>query len=260
MNGRSWWGGFNLEQDEALRWRIGPLTLWLRRRLHEWQLAHRRDDGEIDHPPLEAGMPESEWSRAAEAHLERFVFRETKAAVELVPMLADRPVVTRPVVPFYLSGGEEVTVYVSSPLWVRILTGGVFMQEVATQRPSDTWVGPNTREGELCYASETHCRLSLDELPWRPHRAVTPLLIRNRDRRPLLIERLNLPVGYLSLYANEQGALWTQTVTIKREQGSDVLDVGTASPAEAGAARLVCRPRSEPDKGGVIRAFTSLFG
>src|SRR3569832_2052166 len=234
MNGRSWWGGFNLEQDEALRWRIGPLTLWLRRRLHEWQLAHRRDDGEIDHPHLAAG--------------------------ELVPMLADRPVVTRPVVPFYLSGGEEVTVYVSSPLWVRILTGGVFMQEVATQRPSDTWDGPNTREGELCYASETHCRLSLDELPWRPHRAVTPLLLRNRDRRPLLIERLNLPVGYLSLYANEQGALWTQTVTIKREQGSDVLDVGTASPAEAGAARLVCRPRSEPDKGGVIRAFTSLFG
>ena len=89
---------------------------------------------------------------------------------------------------------------------------------------------------------------------------MTPLLIRPRDRRPLLIERLNLPVGYLSLYANEQGALWTQTVTIKREQGSDVLDVGTASPAEAGAARLVCRPRSEPDKGGVIRAFTSLFG
>src|SRR3569832_246626 len=260
MNRRSWWGGFNLERDEALRWRIGPLTLWLRRRPHEWQLAHRRDDGEIDHPPLEAGVTESEWSRAAEAHNERIDFRETKAAIELVPMLADRPVVTRPKVPIYLSGGEEVTVYVSSPLRVRSLAGGVFMQEVATQRPSDTWVGPNTREGELCYASETHCRLSLDELPWRPHRAVTPLLLRNRDRRPLLIERLNLPVGYLSLYANEQGALWTQTVTIKREQGSDVLDVGTASPAEAGAARLVCRPRSEPDKGGVIRAFTSMFG
>src|SRR3569833_2261249 len=45
MNGRSWWGGFNLERDEALRWRIGPLTLWLRRRPHEWQLAHRRGDG-----------------------------------------------------------------------------------------------------------------------------------------------------------------------------------------------------------------------
>src|SRR3569832_575641 len=86
MPGRSWWGGYNLEQDEALRWRIGQLNLWLRRRLHEWQLAQRRDDGEIDHPPREAGMPESEWSRAAEAHLERFVFRETKAAVELVPM------------------------------------------------------------------------------------------------------------------------------------------------------------------------------
>src|SRR3569832_498815 len=63
MNRRSWWGDFNLERDEALRWRIGPLTLWLRRRPHEWQLAHRRDDGEIDHPPLEAGVTESEWSR-----------------------------------------------------------------------------------------------------------------------------------------------------------------------------------------------------
>src|SRR3569833_3342056 len=100
MNGRSWWGGFNLERDEALRWRIGPLTLWLWCWPFVWLLVFRCVVGVFVFLLLEAGVTESEWSRAAEAHLERFVFRETKAAIELVPMLADRPVVTRPVVPF----------------------------------------------------------------------------------------------------------------------------------------------------------------
>lgn len=257
-NGRTWWGSFHLEHNAALRWRIGPLSLWLRRLPREWQLAQRRDHGPINEQELEAGVPESEWARVAELPFERFVFRQTRASIVLTPALADRPLVTRPMMPFHLSSGEEVTVYVSSPLWVRITTEGVLLKELATQRPSDTWFGPSTRVGELCYASATHCRLNLDELPWRSHRAVTPLLIRNRDRQSLLVERLNLPVGYLSLFADEQGALWTQTVTIKREQGNDVLDVSAAPPAQS--AQLLCKPRSEPEKGGVIRALTSLFG
>lgn len=257
---RQWWGRFAVEERQALRWRIGPLTLWVRRLAQEWQLSHRRDD-DAEQDSTEIAAPESDWDAAARAELERFVFRRTGAALELTPALADRPVVTRPVVPFYLGGGEEVTVYVSSPLWLRVAAGEVVMRELAIQRPSDTWVGPSTREGELCYASRTHCRLEADELPRRSYRAVTPLLIRNRDRRPLLIERLSLPVAYLSLFATAQGELWTQTVTIKREQGTGaVMDVGTAPPAGLGPTQLLCRPRSEPDKGGVIRAFTSLFG
>lgn len=258
---RVWWGKFNVEQGRVLRWRIGPLTLWLRRLAREWQLAHVRGEEAENSQALEVGASESDWDAAAPVNLERFVFRQTAAAIELAPMLADRPVVTRPVMPFYLSGGEEATVYVSSPLWVRIAAGGVLLKEIGTQRPSDTWFGPSTRVGEVCYASRTHCRLSADELPWRPYRAVTPLLIRNRNQQPLLIDRLNLPVGYLSLFTSEQGTLWTQTVTIRRDQGADaVMDVATAPPLEAGATQLVSRPRSEPEKGGVIRAFTSLFG
>lgn len=249
-----------MEERQALRWRIGPLTLWVRRLAQEWQLSHRRDE-DAEQDWTETATPESDWDAAARADLERFVFRRTGAALELTPALADRPVVTRPVVPFYLGGGEEVTVYVSSPLWARVAAGEVVMRELAIQRPSDTWVGASTREGELCYASRTHCRLAVDELPRRSYRAVTPLLIRNRDRRPLLIERLSLPVAYLSLFATTQGELWTQPVTIKREQGvGAVMDVGAAPPAELGPTQLLCRPRSEPEKGGVIRAFTSLFG
>lgn len=261
MNAWVWWGRFNLEQGQALRWRIGPLTLWLRRLPREWQLSHIRGEEPEDGEFLETGVPEQDWERSAQVNLERFVFRQTAPNIDITPVLADRPVVTRPLVPFHLSGGEEVTMYASSPLWVRVAAGGVFIKEIAIQRPSDTWFGPSTRSGELCYASQTRCRLSLDELLWRPYRAVTPLLIRNREPQPLLIERLNLPVAYLSLFVTEQARLWTQTVTIRRDQGSDaVMDVGTAPPAEAGPTRLLCRPRSEPEKGGVIRALTSLFG
>lgn len=260
MSSRVWWGHYALEEGRVLRWRIGPLELWLRRLPREWRISHRRGDA---HAPdaLETAVPEAEGDVIARTTLERFVVGGTPSEVVLTPALADRPVVVRPLTPFHLGGGAEVTVYVSTPLWVHIAAGEVFMTGIATERPSDTWFGPSTGEGELCYAGHTHCRLSVAELPWRPSRAVTPLLIRNRERLPLLIERLNLPVAYLSLFANERGELWTPTVTIERGQGmAPTLDVGMAPPAEIGPTRLVGRPRSEPAKGGVIRVFTSLFG
>src|SRR3569832_2497581 len=109
MNRRSWWGGFNLERDEALRWRIGTLTLWLRRRPHEWQLAHRRDDGEIDHPPLESGVSGGGGARAAGARRGRGGGRGAGAAGGRGPRRADRPGGARPGGPGGRSGGEEGT-------------------------------------------------------------------------------------------------------------------------------------------------------
>ena len=37
---RPWWGEYELELDEAVKWEIGPLHLWLRRSRSEWWLAH----------------------------------------------------------------------------------------------------------------------------------------------------------------------------------------------------------------------------
>ena len=75
-----------------------------------------------------------------------------------------------------------MTIYVSSPVWIRLETAtGTLLDELPTIRQSDTWHGPNTREGELCYASRTFCRTNIDALPIRQNRALSPVIIYNHE-------------------------------------------------------------------------------
>ena len=129
-------------------------------------------------------------------------------------------------------------------------------------RPSDTWFGPSTREGELCYGSQTNCLLHLDELPFRPHRAITPVMVKNKAETALLIERMSLPVNYLSLFHASSGQLWTQTITMERREEENVatLQLAKGLPSQAGRAMPVCGPRLKSDKRVLMRALTALFG
>ena len=171
--------------------------------------------------------------------------------------------VTRPVVPFHLCAGEEATVYVSLPVWIRLEAGPhkLMLKEIAIQRLSDTWFGPSTLEGELCYASATYCHQELHEVPIYAYRAITPVLIQNRTKETLVMERLSLPADYLAVYGTPDNNLWTSRVSVNWEHGNTVaVKIEAQPPLEAGQAQLLCVPRHEPDKGGVIRAVASLFG
>jgi hypothetical protein len=134
------------------------------------------------------------------------------STIRLTPALADRPVVIQSETPFHIMPGQNMTYYVSTPLWVAFHTGKplVNMTEMPLFRPSDTWFGPSTTQGELCFASTTSGRLRLDDIRFRPHRAVTVVLLRNMTGNPVLLKSLNLPVPNLSLYESADGYLWTQ--------------------------------------------------
>ncbi len=164
---KSWWGNFKLEYNQSRLWTIGPLRFIVRCLAGEWQVGNEKIDANSenhDHWHIEVTdlLPETLTNNA------RYVFHQNPRLLTITPLLADRPIISRPVIPFYLTAGEEVTVYVSTPLWLKLSVGASskkVLEEIAIQRPSDTWFGPSTREGELCYASSTHCRLNLDELP-----------------------------------------------------------------------------------------------
>ncbi len=257
-----WWGEFSFSDGQALRWRIGPLSIHIQRLSREWRLGYKRCDTVGDCavdveracPADPAVVPDIQ---------NRFVFRRTTDTLWLMPTLADRSVVARPVSPFYVPPGEETVLFVSSPLWVQTCANynRQLLESVPIVRPSDTWFGPSTREGELCYASTTHCRLTLEELPIRPHRAVTPVQIINRATESLLVERINLPVIYLSLYSADPGQLWTDMVTITREALDEnaSLRLHKRPPPQAGEATLLCEPQMHADKGILSRAFSALF-
>jgi hypothetical protein len=275
-----WWGDFSIDDGATGRWDVGPLTLWLSRLEHEWRISYRHH-GDPLHTAASVTIPiplEEQTSlrrneqtslyndSALKMHSTRFAFKRTEASIVVRPGLADRAVVVRPETPLYVPAGENVTLYVTTGLWLQIKTGDFKRElfEVPSFRASDTWFGTSTREGELCYASRTLGRLKLADLPLRYSRAVTPILVRNRGKDPLLVERIQLPVQYLALYRASNDILWTQPVKMTRQEHEDRIDVAMdpGAPPEAPQAILTQEPRehTEPNLiGRTFAAFNSLF-
>ena len=258
----SWWGDFKLDNEQSRFWQIGPLTLIVRCLSGEWQIAHERKGNVADKESVWETRDTDQLPETLDKY-SRYIFQKTTGLLNIAPQLPDRPIVSRPHTPFYLSAGEEVTVYVSSPLWLQLMVGSPAreLESIAIQRPSDTWFGPSTLEGELCYATTTHCRINLEDIPIRQHRAITPVFICNQADTTLAVERLNVPAPFLPLYTSSSGQLWSPKVTLIREKDGDManLKIDNRPPAEAKHAVQLGNPRKTADSSVLFRAFNAVF-
>ena len=254
-----WWGEYEVPEDRLRYWQIGPLQLWVERLTHEWRLVMQASNDLLANDVVtEVVDPREDLLELGQ--IRRFGTSHAGRSIRLRPMLADRAVVSRPETPFCIPSNEQVTVYVGTPIWVGVSTNGTQLHQTPTLRPSDTWLGPPTREGELCYASRTFCRLSLDRLHSRPHRATTAVTIANQTPEVLEIARLKLPVPNLNLY-HDGSRLWTQDVLLKHDEVGDFVAMETlaAPPAQAPAATLI-EPARVPESNNIlVRAFSNLF-
>ncbi|HEY7865667.1 MAG TPA: hypothetical protein VIC51_06660 [Psychromonas sp.] len=258
-NESPWWGEVNLDKDSCLQLDIGPLSVVIEHSDYEWRI-HSQREKEVDANDNRLHKIVGQFSPCYYQDVTRYVVNSSSNHIQLLPALADRPVVCRPVSPINLDAGASVILYVSTPIYVRINlinNKTSLLQELATQRLSDTWFGPSTCSGELCYASVTSGRLDLQKIPYRILRATTPLIIHNNADDNLLFERVALPAPLLSLYAAENGQLWTQNVTLTREDDGDFaqLKLGKA-PLET---LFVNGPRKNAGHGQLIRAFSAIF-
>ncbi len=256
-----WWGSFTIPHGTFGRWRVGPMTMWIQRLRNEWRVATEAERDQLTE--MSVTIPSDGRDLLSLPTVVRFGVDDDDETIVIEPRLADRPVVTRPESPFHLPAGEAVTLYVSTPLWVALAPGGTrdVIEEVPTMRPSDTWFGPNTRTGELCYATRTTCRLRLEELPIRPHRAVTEVRLDNRADSELVLERMQLPVEYLALYQAKDGVVWTQDVSLTRVEAEELapLRVDPGAPRAAEGRPRLSPPRKELTGNILVRAFSSLF-
>lgn len=259
---RVWWGEFPLETDQAGLWSVGPMTLWLRRQSREWQVAYASANDPLAElvsvqVPNESELPPEGTS------CKRYPLGKTGEALRLTPRLADRPVVSQPATALYLLPGEAISIIVSSPVWVVVeeAARGV-LQEMPVFRPSDTWYGPATEEGGLSYAATTLAHVHFGLVPYSPFRAITPVTLRNNASDILPVDRINLPVPYLSLYEGKDAWLWTSPVSFDRHDGHEdqaAMSIGKTLPDEAGRCRLLSAPRKNPDQNQVIRTFSRIF-
>ena len=260
----TWWGPYSLDDGQTIQWEIGPLRLAIQRRLNEWHIAYEQRDvidpetSEWSHIPAAPDIIKFDY-----ANTERHVVSQTNEKLWIRPVLADRPIIIRPLMPLYVPTAEEITIFASSPLWMSIEVGDPpkKLQEIPIQRPSDTWFGPSTMEGELCYASRTHGRLRLEQIPTRAHRAITQLTVRNQASSSLLVERFSLPVPYLTLFETADSVLWTQSVVMERtrDAGLAAFHVEPDPSEQAGETRSLGEPRQQPTQSMIIRAFGVLF-
>ena len=257
-----WWGDFRIGIGESLLWELGAVRFAVQRQELEWRIActkrpeEEQDEWQITRPEEISPDINDAW--------ERYVCAHNDKPLHIMPVLADRSVVSRPSSPFTLLPGEAVQIYVSTPLWVKIMMADkeIVLKEFSLLPLSDTWFGSSTREGELCYAARTYARLVLDAMPHHAHRATTVLILQNRAESVLVLERLNLPVTYLGLYHNGAGELWTEAIELIRGEDSDTaeLKIKPGPPIGVKGAERIAEPRKRAQDGLLVRTLGSLFG
>lgn len=258
-----WWGKYGTTPDRWSHWRIGPLSLFAQPRAGEWRIALRHYPDAQD-SSLGVDL-ETDAEPDPESHeFYRYAVGGGDAELELHPRLGDRPFIVSPEQPLFLLSGEKSVLYVSTVVWVQLKVArleGDAMIDVPTIRRSDTWFGENTREGELCYATKTSARTRLESIEPRPHRAITPIEIRNLGSGVLPIERLRVPVPALSLYADDDNQLWTDAVCFLRQEGEHEAEMTTPDPGlqSAGRRERIDEPRVPVATGTIVKAFSKLL-
>ena len=262
----SWWGTFEIPEGRAGRFRIGPIDLWAERRRVEWRIAFTRGTDAFD-STLSIEVPCQPIDLIAMTDVFRYAVSEGENRLTLSAKLPDRAVVCRPEKPVVIPPGEETIVYVGSPIWIALAAGpapGKPLLETPTHRPNDTWFGPTNLDGELCYAVRGFWRTELEELTFRPHRAITRVRIQNEAPEALAAERLNLPVPRLRLWCSKDGRLWTDDVTFTHTENDEFamlrLDSKSHTNHQAEGAKKLAEPRVLTSSSIVLRAFNSLFG
>ncbi len=253
-----WWGNFQLEIGQMGFWQIGPSSFSIHRLEQEWRIVYS-EGTDLFGNELVVNVPLPSDEDDTATSLRRYMFQKTYSNLTLTPVLVDRPVVVRPITPFSIREGQEVTLYVTTPLWIKVEVEGATLplREIPTLRLSDTWFGNDTLSGELCYASQLAGRLSFREVHKLPYRVISPLRVRNRSSKPLLIERVKLPLKYLSIYDSKDHFLWTQTVVLTHEQDRTKLNLNR-TPLDAEIGEKVSGPRQKLKDNLVVRVFERL--
>ncbi|TVR94726.1 MAG: hypothetical protein EA416_03015 [Trueperaceae bacterium] len=276
-----WWGGVDVPQGAAASVRVGPARILAQRRAHEWRVYVERDDewGETREARARRIARADADDMSSDTPVLRASFADSPGHIVVGAAQADRPVVVRPESPLAIQSGETVTLFVSTPVWIALTIsrrrpggkakgkgGGesesLRLLEVPSERPTDTWFGPNTRTGELCYATRTSGRLDLADVPQRPHRIVTPVRIENKAGDALEFQRVQVPLPLLAVYRDAGGALWTNGVTLTRDSGGDLAAVrvdGSPPRTVAGGVERLSEPRSVVTGSAMVRAFGRLL-
>lgn len=261
---RVWWGAQDFVAGETRGWDMAGLLLEATRLPQEWHLRLERGPGQSEDNHDWQRRDDAPLAASPTARLSRFVFRQSPGRLRLLPRLADRAVVVRPVSPLFVPAGQETTFYVSTPLWLAVYAEGVAepLLDIPVVIPRDTWFGPGPVRGQLAYATRVNGATDLEQLKPRPFRAVTPVHVRNSGATALPIERISIPAPHLPLYGAESGRLWTPALAITRPAGAAAalqVHIESGISTRAGHVEPLTPARRGAEEHALIRVFDNFF-
>ena len=259
---KPWWGLHHFDLQQVRAWQLGSLLLRICRGEQEWRIEYHRTctgtESDLDWHELTDVL----FAMPQPCQVERYMFAQTQAEIQLLPRLADRSVVIKPIDPMYIPAGQKGTLYISTPLWVAAYVPQQKQPlfELAIAEPKDTWFGPNPRTGEMCYATKVDGRTDLNLLQPRPFRAVTPIEVSNHSEQQLRFERMNIPVPALPLfYSTSTGRLWTSQIRVSYDNADRVprVRIESRTSALAGEVESIHAPRVS--SGVLVNMFDAIF-
>ncbi|MDE1464048.1 hypothetical protein [Spartinivicinus poritis] len=231
---------FAMGKNQA--WDFGTLLFSLKRQPHEWQVHYKHFNLNPEAELNEVSTWCGECSLTDDDNFKRFVFSRTHKDLTITPILPDRNLVAKPIVNITLMPEEQITLYVSVALWLRVSVKKPTIESVKNNKDdyitlcelpirelSNTWFGPSTLEGELCYASKTHALVNQESLTLKPYRAIVPVSIINNQPDILKIEKINIPVPALGLYRNNNGLFLASGVTLVKLKNSNQIKLSTTN-------------------------------
>ena len=257
-----WWGEQKFELNQSKAWQFGSLLFRLTRGIQEWRLEYYRPQVQYDYEQSWHFIEDDSFRFPQPIHVERYMFRETTPTIQLLPRLADRSVVIRPIDPIYIPAGQRGTLYISTPLWISGYINGQKspLFDIPIIHPKDTWFGPDHQSGEMCYATSVDGRTELKKLRPRAFRAVTPIDFHNVSSHQLRFDRMNVPVPALPLFYSESTTrLWTSQIKVIHE-GMDRpvrIRIENRTPPLAGEVTYV-NPARSPGS-ALFNMFDSFF-
>jgi hypothetical protein len=258
----NWNQPITLEPETHYQCRLGSLELVLLRQADALYCYHRyaslseeKVGDTLVFKPLKKLPPR-------DFQLRRIIGVRDKGSFIFRPRLADRPLVAKPHQAFVLPGFGEVTIYISSPVWLSLWLEGdkQSLFEAASFALSDTWFGPRPHIGFLCYASRFSGRTQLETLPRRVSRIITPLTISNRSDDPLNIEKVAIPTEILPVYGRELD-LWTPGVRVLKHRDVKLtsVEVDKKLPPTLTDMQLMAEARVKDTDNLISKTFARIF-
>ena len=244
------WGKVRCELDTPAKIEIGNLVVHLLRLPTD--IATR-----FEYPHDVFWKSTDKWR-----HEWRTALEETRTDLRCEPVAPARNIVARPIRDLFIPPSQSLTVYVGYPAWLQIITSNnVVLADLATELMSETWLGPNTLQGEVAFATQTQARLSRDKLPQTSHTIRAPITIQNSSRDQLHITRLSIPAPELPTFRCD-GQLWSAPVSIECEESLSEarIAISNTAPDFLDSAERVSDARVNDSRSSVRKAIGFLFG